>query len=367
MRCLIANDKFKGSLSALEAAHAIAAGLPGGVEVDVCPIADGGEGFTETMHAALGGRLVTVEVSDALHRPVQGRYAVTGEGVAVLEMAAASGLQLIEPPRRSVLDASTFGTGELMEHAAKQPGVERILLGLGGSATTDGGVGMASALGVHPIDPLDRTLKPWPAALGDLAGFRASPRPPLPPIEAASDVTNPLLGPRGATAVFAEQKGAGPSERDVLEARLARLVQVTGAQEVAERPGAGAAGGLGFGLMHFLGAELRPGFELVAEAIGLMSRIRAADFVITGEGSLDAQSLDGKGPVGVARMAASLGKPVYAVAGHVAAAVRESGLFERIGCLDKSGLDLAHLMEHAAKLLEEATAEMMSDYTGEFT
>ncbi len=361
LRCLIANDKFKGSLSALEAAEAIAAGLPDGVEADLCPIADGGEGFTETMHAALGGRWVTAEVSDALHRPTSARYVVTGGGVAVLEMAAASGLQQIEPAQRSVLHASTLGTGELIQHAAKEAGVKRILIGLGGSATNDGGVGMASALGIDPVDARGRKLDPWPAAWADLAGIADGKRASLPPIEAASDVTNPLLGPRGATAVFAAQKGAREDERDLLEQHLTRLVRVADATETAERPGAGAAGGLGFGLMHFLGAGLRPGFELVADALNLESRIRAADYVITGEGSLDAQSLDGKGPVGVARMAIHLGRPVYAVGGQIADIVREAGLFRACAGLDESQLSLEELMGNAAALVEQATARMLAE------
>ncbi len=359
MRCLIANDKFKGSLTALEAAGAIAAGLPEGLEIDICPIADGGEGFTETMHAALGGRWVTADVADALGRPSHARYAVTDQGVAVLEMAAASGLMQIKPSERSVLRASTFGTGELIRHASVQAGVQRILIGLGGSATNDGGVGMASALGIHAIGKDDSVVDPWPSAWDDLRAIRADQSSPLPPIEAASDVTNPLLGPRGATAVFAAQKGASEAERIELERHLTRLVEVTGAHETAERPGAGAAGGLGFGLMHFLSAELRSGFELVADAVGLERRIRAADFVITGEGSMDAQSLDGKGPVGVARMAAALGRPVYAVGGQITEIVRAAGLFQATASLDETGLPLEDLMRRASPLLTEATARML--------
>ncbi len=361
MRCLIANDKFKGSLSALEAAEAIAAGLPKVCEVDICPIADGGEGFTETMHAALGGTWVTAEVSDALHRPLRARYAVSQGGVAVLEMAAASGLQQIGAGERSVLRASTFGTGELIRHAAKQPSVERILIGLGGSATNDGGVGMASALGIHPVGAGGERLDPWPGAWDGLAAMGTESRVPLPPVEAASDVTNPLLGPRGATAIFAEQKGADAVEQEELERRLAHLVQVTGAAETAQRPGAGAAGGLGFGLMHFLGATLRPGFELVAEALDLERRIREADFVITGEGSLDAQSLDGKGPVGVARMAAAVGRPVYAVGGKIADVVRETDLFRACAALAETGLPQEVLMHDAGRLVQQSVARILQD------
>ncbi|QDV05025.1 Glycerate 2-kinase [Planctomycetes bacterium Poly30] len=360
MRCLIANDKFKGSLTALEAASAIAAGLPAGYEVDLCPIADGGEGFTETMCAALSGRWVTADVSDALGRPIRARYAVTDAGVAVMEMAAASGLLHVHPDERSPLRASTFGTGEMLRHAARQRGVSRILIGLGGSATNDGGVGMASALGISPVNGRGRTLDPWPSAWGELAGFDATGLVAVPPIQVASDVTNPLLGPKGATAVFGAQKGASEAERRELERHLARLVEVTGAYATAKRPGAGAAGGLGFGLMHFLGAELRSGFELVAEALDLKRRIQEADFVITGEGSMDAQSLDGKGPVGVAQMATSLGRPAYAVGGRITGDVRSAGLFQACASLDESGLPLETLIRQATTLLTEATKRMMS-------
>ena len=360
VRCLIANDKFKGSLTALEAARAIAAGLPDGTDIDICPIADGGEGFSETMHAALGGRWVTAEVSDALGRPIEARYAVTSEGVALLEMAAASGLLQIKPAERSVLRASTFGTGELIAHASAQAGVQRILIGLGGSATNDGGVGMASALGIYAVGRNGIKIDPWPGGWDDLTAMRPAHGPQLPPIEAASDVTNPLLGPRGATAVFAEQKGASQADREALERHLTRLVEVTGAHEIAERPGAGAAGGLGFGLMHFLGAELRSGFELVADALDLRRRILEADFVITGEGSMDDQSLDGKGPVGVARMAAALGRPTYAVGGQITGVVRESGLFRACASLDESGLPFDDLMQQAATLLAQATSRVLA-------
>ncbi|MFT5734780.1 MAG: glycerate kinase [Planctomycetota bacterium] len=359
MRCLIANDKFKGSLSALEAAKAIAAGLPSGTVVDLCPIADGGDGFTETMLAALEGRRVQATVSDALGRPIVATYGVTAGGLAVLEMAAASGLVAITPGDRSILRSSTFGTGELIRDAANQPDVRRIVIGLGGSATNDGGVGMASALGFQPQDGQGRPLDPWPGAWNDLAGFRPSEAPLLPNISVASDVTNPLLGPNGATAVFAKQKGATATEREQLERALRRLVQVTGAMEVANRPGAGAAGGLGFGLMHFLDAALHSGFELVAETLHLEQRIEQADIVITGEGSMDAQSLDGKGPIGVARMAAKANRPVYALAGRITAEVRATNLFHATQGLDESGLRMADLMQNAAQLLTEATRRLI--------
>lgn len=358
MRVLIANDKFKGSLTANEAALAIRDGLPSSCEVDICPIADGGEGFTETMLAALGGRWVAVETVDALLRPVTARFAITDSGLAVMEMASCCGYELIDASDRKILESSTYGTGLMIRHAAAQPGVERILIGIGGSATNDGGVGMADALGILFLDEEEDSLVSNPAGLEDLAQIDRDQLVDLPPIDVACDVENPLLGPHGATAIFGPQKGASPAEQEKLEAFLTHLVRVTGARDLAEKPGAGAAGGLGFGLMHFLGAELHPGFDLVAEALDLTGRIAAVDLVITGEGSLDAQSLSGKGPVGVARLSIAQGKPVVGLAGQISHEVRASGLFEHCGALTDFDLPLETLIAEAAPLLTRRVREL---------
>lgn len=358
MRVLIANDKFKGSLTASEATEAISNGLPSGCEIDSCPIADGGEGFTETMLAALGGKWVTVDTVDALHRPVKARYAITDTGLAVMEMASANGYELINPEDRDILRSSTYGTGLMIRHAAGQQGVERILIGIGGSATNDGGVGMADALGVLFLNPEEDPLSSCPAGLDQLAIIDRDQLLALPPIDVACDVDNPLLGPNGATAIFGPQKGATSDEQEKLESFLAHLVEVTGANELAETPGAGAAGGLGFGTMYFLGAQLHPGFDLVAKALDLPARIAKADLVITGEGSLDAQSLSGKGPVGVARLAFDQGKPVIGVAGQISREVRDSGLFEQCGALTDFDLPLEFLISDAAPLLTRKLREL---------
>ena len=358
MRVLIANDKFKGSLSAPEVAQAIKDGLPEATEVDLCPIADGGEGFTATMLAALGGKWVECDTVDALHRPVKARYAITDTGLAVMEMASASGFELIPAADRDILQSSTYGTGLMIRHAAAQKGVERILIGIGGSATNDGGVGLADALGILLLDSEEEPLSPCPAGLDNLTIIDRTQLIDLPPIDVACDVDNPVLGPNGATAIFGPQKGATAAEQEILETFLAHLIKVTGAQDLADKPGAGAAGGLGFGMMHFLNAELHPGFELVSKALDLPDRIASADLIITGEGSLDAQSLSGKGPVGIARLANDLGKPIIALAGQISPEVRDSGLFEQCGALTDFDLPLETLMSDAASLLTRKVREL---------
>ncbi len=358
MRVLIANDKFKGSLSANDAAAAIAAGLPSTCQIDTCPIADGGEGFTATMLAALGGRWIECDTVDALFRPIKSRYAITDSGLAVMEMASASGFELIPEADRDILNSSTYGTGLMLRHAAGQKDVQRILIGLGGSATNDGGVGMADALGALLLDSQEEPLSPFPAGLSKLAIIDADQLLSLPPVDVACDVDNPVLGPNGATAIFAPQKGASPADQKILEDFLTRLIALTGAQHLAETPGAGAAGGLGFGMMHFLKAQLHPGFDLVSEALQLSDRIAAADLIITGEGSLDSQSLSGKGPIGVARLAQDLGKPVIGLAGHISQEVRASQLFEHCGALNDFDLPLETLMSDAANLLTRKVREL---------
>jgi glycerate 2-kinase len=243
----------------------------------------------------------------------------------------------------------------MMRHAIEKSRATRLVIGLGGSATNDGGAGMAAALGVRFLDEHDALLDATPQDLLDkLARIDATQRIPLPPVTVACDVDNPLLGPRGATRVFGPQKGADAQSTPLLEAFLERLVKLSSGGESAVRPGAGAAGGLGFGLLHFAAAELVPGFELLASLTGLRDRIVAADLIVTGEGSLDAQSLGGKGPVALARMARAHGKPVLAFCGRADDTARSSGLFDSITELAASGLPLDQLMLRAAELLEQA-------------
>jgi glycerate kinase len=355
----MACDKFKGSLSAAKACEAIQAGLrAGGVEAEfeLCPIADGGEGFVRVMVGVLGGTWEECKVCDALGRKVTAKYGICRIGeddVAVIEMAEAAGMWRLAPGERDVMRASTAGVGQMIRHAAKVKKVDRILMGLGGSATNDGGAGMAAALGIAFFDRKGWELEPVPEEMEKVASMGEAGRIGLPRIEVACDVDNPLLGPAGATMVFGPQKGAGPEEQERLERFLKALVEATEGEDDAVRHGAGAAGGMGFGLMRFAGAELKNGFEMVAEALDLEGRFRNADVVVTGEGSLDAQSLSGKGPVGVARLARAAGAMVVGIAGRVDPEVKESGLFDELGSLEAYGLPVEESMRRGAELLRK--------------
>ncbi len=353
-RILIACDKFKGSLSAVEVADAISAGLPEEWEVVRCPIADGGEGFVDAMLAAKGGVRVEVAAADALGRGCGACYGMSGKD-AFIEMSAASGLWRIGAGERSPRTSSTWGTGRLMRHAIEASGAERLFIGIGGSATNDGGAGMAVALGVRFLDGDGAGLSGTPEDLERVASIDESALIPLPEIIAACDVENPLCGPRGASAVFGPQKGASPDDVAFLDAVLERLARVAGADGIALEPGTGAAGGLGFGLRRFAGARLVSGFSMVAEALGLERRIAEADLVITGEGSLDGQTLDGKGPAGVAGMARMAGVPVIAVAGRVEHAA--AGLFDGVLSLQSFGFSKEESIARAASLVERLVAE----------
>lgn len=358
MRVLVACDKFKGSLSAVEACEAVRAGLvAGGVdaEFDICPIADGGEGFAGGMVKALRGKWVECGAVDALGRKVRAKYGVARVGeddVAVMEMAEAAGMWRIGHGERDVMKSTTAGVGQMIRHAAKKSEVDRILLGLGGSATNDGGVGMAAALGIAFRDSRGWELEPIPAEMEKVADLGEAGRIGLPRIEVACDVDSPLLGCAGATAVFGPQKGAGPEELERLEKFLEALVETTEGEDFADRHGAGAAGGLGFGLMRFAGAELRSGFEMMADYLDLEERLKGVDVVITGEGSLDAQSLAGKGPVGLARMAREAKAKVVGIGGLVSPEVRESGIFDELGSLETYELPLEESMRRGAELLQ---------------
>ncbi len=326
MRILIAPQEFKGSLSAVEAAQAMAEGLGRalpGVELDLAPMADGGPGTVEALVSAAGGRRLTSTVAGPLGRPVEAAWGLVEEGpTAVIEMAAASGLVLLRPQERDARRAGTYGTGRLIA-AALDAGCRRLIIGLGGSATNDGGAGMAQALGVRLNDAEGRDLPAGGAALARLARIDVSgldKRLRHCRVLGATDVTNPLCGPHGASAVYGPQKGASPSDVEELDAALAHYAAVIErdlGKRVSEVPGAGAAGGAGAGLIAFLDAELRPGAELVAEAVGLERRIAAADLVVTGEGRLDAQTAYGKTVATVARLARRQGRRVVALAGRV--------------------------------------------------
>lgn len=375
MRIVIAPDKFKGSLSAPEVAARVAAGarrVDPSIEIDAIPVADGGEG---TLDAALAAGFAerTARVAGPLGEPVEAAFAVRGDE-AVVEMARASGLDLVAPGERDASRATSLGTGELIV-AALDAGARRIVLGIGGSASTDGGAGVLQGLGARFLDASGAELRAGGGALAALDRIELDgldPRLADAEIILASDVDNPLLGTYGAAAVFAPQKGADAEEVVALDVALARFVEVLAAHDAelavparvaAERPGAGAAGGVGFAALAVLGAERRPGIDVVLEFTGLEARLAGADAVITGEGSLDEQSLMGKTPIGVARAAKRAGVPVYAVCGRSLLDARQldAAGFVQTRALAELEPDPERSIAEASDLLTRLAEELVTD------
>ena len=363
MRVLVAPQEFKGSLTARQAAEAIAAGLrnaSAGFEIDTLPMADRGPGTVDALVGATGGRFVEADVQDPLGRPVRARWGALPDA-AVIEMAAASGLALLRPEERDPRAASTFGTGELIR-VALDAGHERLIVGVGGSATNDGGAGMARALGARLLDAAGDELPPGGAALArldriDIAKLDARLR--AAEVVVASDVTSPLCGPDGASILYGSQKGATDAVARELDAALAHYADVLRRDlgvDVANVPGAGAAGGLGAGLVGFCGAEVSSGFDVVARAAGLAERVRDADAVVTGEGRLDRQSAFGKTAAGVARLARAAGVPVVAIVG-VATDDGARALFDAVFPLANDEASASDAIAHAHELVVAAAAE----------
>lgn len=357
MKILIAPDSYKESLSAQAVADAIEAGmrevLPEAEFVKI-PVADGGEGTVDSLVAWTGGGKRVLEVSGPLGEPVQAFYGLSGDGrTAVIEMAAASGLALVPRERRDPRHTCSRGTGELIR-AALDAGARNFILGIGGSATNDGGAGMLSALGVRLLDDTGSALPAGGAALARLARIDASgldARLAECHIEVACDVDNPLTGPRGASATFGPQKGATPAMVAELDAALAHFADCIARElgvQVDAVAGAGAAGGMGAGMLAFFPARLRPGVDIVMEAVGLDAQVQAADLVITGEGRIDSQTIHGKTPIGVARIAKRHGKPVIGIAGC---------LTSDVGVVYAHGIDAVFSVLHRACSVEEAFAE----------
>ncbi len=328
MKIVIAPDSFKESLSALQVATAIEAGMrevwPDATYVKV-PMADGGEGTVQALIDALDGRRVAARVTGPLGQAVDAFYGMTGNGdLAVIEMAAASGLEGVPRDLRDPRTATSRGTGELIL-AALDAGARRFVLGVGGSATNDGGAGMLQALGVRLLDAAGHDIGPGGAALArldriDISGLDARVR--AAEFRIACDVDNPLVGPHGASFVFGPQKGATPAMVGQLDAALAHYADIIRrdiGQDIAQLPGAGAGGGIAAAMVVFLHGRLRPGIEIVTEAVGLDDIVRDADLVVTGEGRIDGQTVNGKTPVGVARVARRHDKPVVAIGGGLAA------------------------------------------------
>lgn len=360
MRVLIAPQEFKNSLAADEAAIAIASGLRAAHpewSFDNLPLSDGGPGLLDAMRRAVKADTMAVVVRDALGRKVLARYIrIRATGEIVVEAAQANGMLHVKPHEYDALGADTFGVGELLLDAANQA-PPRIIVGVGGSVTNDGGEGMARALGAKFFDMAGRELPPGGGALGNLEHLEWQRPPAFDGVEiiVATDVTNPLCGPNGAARVYGPQKGATPAQVDQLDAAHFRYAQVLRRHfglNIASLPGGGAAGGLAAGLVAFLGARIASGFEIVAETTNLRSRMEGADLVVTGEGSFDSQSLQGKVTGRVMEMAAALGKPVAVFAGRA----------EGHAALDVSTLtslepDPAKCMEHAAALVKTLAYE----------
>ena len=319
MRVLLAPNAFKGTLSAQAASDALARGLrrarPGWA-LDPLPLADGGPGTVAALHAALGGRLRSVSVEDALGRRRSAQWLDLPRGLAVVESAQALGLEWIKPRERDALAAGSEGLGRLLL-AVAEAGKRELLLGLGGSACTDGGAGLARALGWRFLDRGGEDLAPGGGALAGLWAVLSPRRPRLGGLKLTvlCDVDAPLFGARGAARVYAPQKGASPAEVRRLEQGLRRLAACA-APALATVPGAGAAGGLGFGLMAFAGARLRPGSETLLRLSGVAGRLKRSQVLVTGEGRLDAQSLQGKLPAALAAAAQKEGRPCVAVVGR---------------------------------------------------
>lgn len=364
MRILLAFDKYKGSLTAKEVSLAVEAGIKSGwqeVEFDHCPIADGGDGFVPVLIQAFGGENRRVCVQDAQGRPSEACYGLiqaNGKKVAVMEMSEASGIAKVQDLPLNPHTANTYGTGELILDACQQ-GVDQILLGIGGSATNDGGIGMLQALGFEFFDAENQRLNTFPEQMDRVARF-TSPEVSWPEIIVACDVNNPLLGAQGATRVYGPQKGVtdAPWFEERLEV-LAQAVCKLSGHDARELPGAGAAGGMGFALSAFLKAKLQPGFEMVAEVLHLEQKVAQADLVLTGEGRMDAQSLNGKGPLGVAILARKYHKPVIAVAGGIQDQEQLEAYFDGLFQIKREDLSLEYCIAHAAQLLEESVANRL--------
>ena len=363
---VLACDKFKGSLSAQEVNATIAQAFQPffpEAKFKSCVIADGGEGFVQALVEAAGGEIRTSIVEDALGRDVEAEWGVIPQGdgqlAAVIEMSAASGLWRIAEEEREIMKASSYGTGQLMEIAAQAEGVNRLYLGLGGSATNDGGTGMAQALGSRfyiEEELVEERMNP--ELLAKVTRIDRNNQIPLPLVTVACDVDSPLCGDTGASVVFGPQKGASTSQVPLLDTYLSQLSDILNAESLAVTPGAGAAGGMGFGLLAFADAELVSGFSLVSDAIRLEAEIAAADLVITGEGKLDTQSLAGKGPIGVAQLASQHGVPCFAIAGGIDEAVDWTPYFADFAYLGQSGLPLQELMTNTKTHLLKTSQQL---------
>ncbi len=370
MKIVVAPDSFKESLRAKEVAEIIEEGIKRvfpQVEVIKVPLADGGEGTIEAILEARGGKVISQEVASPLGERIKAHFGILDDGfTGIVEMAQASGLSLVPQPQRNPLLTTTYGTGELIK-ATLDRGCKRIIVGIGGSATVDGGAGMVQALGANLLNGKGKQISFGGGSLGEIVSIDMSSldsRVKNTEVLVASDVDNPLCGPKGAARVYGPQKGATPEMVKTLEKNLAHFAMMIKKylnKEVKNIPGAGAAGGLGAGLIAFLGAELRPGIKLMIEASRLEERIKGADLVISGEGRIDEQTVYGKTPVGVAEMAKKEKIPVIIIGGEIRGdveALYERGVDAVVSCIDRI-LPRAEAMKEAKETLRQATERAM--------
>jgi glycerate kinase len=368
MRIVVAPNAFKGSLNALKAADAMKQGALAACpncQVDTVPVADGGDGLTDIMIHGLGGEKATARVTGPRMERLQADFClVPSKKIAVIEMARASGLTLVPAALRDPTQTTTYGTGELIR-AALDRGAERIIVGIGGSATCDGGIGMAAALGFRFLDKNGVAVEPVGASLQDIVTIDTGgldPRIQTTRIDAACDVTNPLTGDHGAAKVYAPQKGATPNQVAALDRGLSHLADIIHKKmnlDVRDLPGAGAAGGLGAGLLAFLGAKLIKGIDLVIDIVGLEEAIQGADMVLTGEGQIDYQTQFNKAPAGVARAAKAAGVPCLALCGSIGNQTDDLhgiGIDAIFSICDKP-LSLDEAMDHTFDLLAASTEQ----------
>jgi glycerate kinase len=370
MRIVIAPDSFKECLSATKVAAAISAGITQvfpETEISTIPVADGGEGTVESLITATKGKIIPTPSVDALNRPIQSFYGILGDGkTAVIEMAAASGLERLLPEERNPLITSTFGTGLLIK-AAMEAGFRKVILGIGGSATNDGGAGMAQALGFGLLDKRGKSIGAGGASLSGLNSITRSHVHSLlrqTQLTVACDVRNPLIGSTGATFVYGPQKGANPEMIELMETNLTHFAKIVNQEfetDWTELPGAGAAGGLGFGLLNFCDAEIVPGFRLISQLTGLEEHIKQANLVFTAEGKIDSQTAFGKTISGIAQLSKKYQVPVIALAGALSgdlAELQELGITSVFAIGDKP-MSLDESKSRAVELLTRTSTQIM--------
>ncbi len=375
MKIVIASDKYKGSLSALQVCKIIEKAIKKidpAIKTIVSPMADGGEGTVETLVESMGGEIISLEVTGPLGEKVKAGFGMLNDGTAIIEMASASGYVLVPEDRRNPLETTTYGTGELIKKALEM-GSKKIIIGIGGSATNDGGMGMAQALGYEFLGKDGKVLGFGGKQLEELAGIRTDNINSLlagAAVEAACDVDNPLYGKKGAAYVYGPQKGADPAMVERLDKGLknfAGIVRQELGKDIASIPGAGAAGGLGAGLVAFAGTELKLGTDIVIDITGLEKKIKDADLVISGEGTMDGQTYYGKSAYGVARLASVYGIPTITINGSVLASrdkldKNNSSLFSGNFSIINRPMSLGEAIENAEKLLEDAAGEIIRFY-----